>query len=245
MQPDTNIRWRSRIRLVDEVADVLRSEIFAGRLPLGTPLRQEQLATMLDVSRTPLREALRMLEREGLVRVEPGRSVRVISGDLSTLRAAYALREVVDGLAARLAAQRADEAALERLDDIVARQRNAFQPWEPTLYTATNVEFHAAVMEAAGNEFLLAQLPLVHVTSQVFIPIARVDEHRAERAIEEHTEIITAIGSGEAEEAEQLAREHIRKTIRSLAEARGGDDGTDHARPDGHDGGRPREEEGT
>ena len=242
MQPDTNIRWRSRIRLVDEVAEVLRGEIFAGRLPLGTPLRQEQLATMLDVSRTPLREALRMLEREGLVRVEPGRSVRVISGDLSTLLAAYALREVVDGLAARLAARLADDEAQARLEEIVRGQRKAFDPWEPTLYTATNVEFHTAVMEAAGNEFLLAQLPLVHVTSQVFIPIARVDEHRAERAVEEHMEIVEAIGAGAAEEAEALARDHIRRTIRSLAAAAGADQGDDNGGRPAQDGGGPGEE---
>lgn len=244
MQPDTNIRWRSRIRLVDEVAEVLRSEIFAGRLPLGTPLRQEQLATMLDVSRTPLREALRMLEREGLVRVEPGRSVRVISGDLSTLLAAYALREVVDGLAARLAAERADAGGIARLENVLDRQRKTFEPWQPTLYTATNVEFHTAVMEAAGNEFLLAQLPLVHVTSQVFIPIARVDEDRAERAIEEHVQITKAIGSGAGELAEQLAREHIRQTIQSLG-AQGADDHDDHDGRARAEGGRRREEAGT
>jgi DNA-binding GntR family transcriptional regulator len=214
---NTGIEWRSRVRLVDEVADVLRSEIYAGRFPLGTPLRQEQLATELNVSRTPLREALRMLEREGLVRVEPGRSVRVISGDLTTLFDAYALREVVDGLAARLVAQRSDPEVLSQLEGVLTEQAETLVPWDPNRYTVTNVAFHSRLIEAAGNEFLRAQLPLVHMTSQVFIPIARVSAARAERALGEHGQIVAAIRTGDAELAERLAREHIRQTIGSLA----------------------------
>jgi DNA-binding GntR family transcriptional regulator len=218
-RPDSNIQWRSRVRLVDEVVEVLRAEIYAGRFPLGTPLRQEQLASELQVSRTPLREALRMLEREGLVRVEPGRSVRVTSGDLSTLLDAYALREVVDGLAARLAAEKGDSEGLRRLDAILKHQQKAVAPWDPPQYTALNVDFHRALMEMTGNDFLVAQMPLVHMTSQVFVPIRRVSEERAVRAIQEHAEIATAVHDGAGEKAEELAREHIRHTVQSFIES--------------------------
>ena len=167
-----------------------------------------------------------MLEREGIVRVEPGRSVRVISGDLSTLLDAYALREVVDGLAARLMATRATKAFLRRLDGVLGQQHQTLEPWDPGRYTATNVEFHNALIEAAGNEFLVAQLPLVNMTSQVFTPIARVDVHRAERALKEHLAILAAIRAGNGEQAEQLAREHIQQTIRSLWDSRSDDEGS-------------------
>ena len=145
-------------------------------------MRQEQLAAELDVSRTPLREALRMLEREGLVRVEPGRSVRVISGDLTTLCNAYAVREVLDGLAARLVAEQGSNVVVEPLEAILDRQATTLDPWDPNRYTETNVEFHSVLIAAPENNFLRAQLPLVHMTSQVFIPIARVSAQRAERA---------------------------------------------------------------
>ncbi len=62
-----SVEWKSRTRLVDEVVDVIRDRIYEGTYPPGAPIRQEQLAAELNVSRTPLREALRMLEREGLV----------------------------------------------------------------------------------------------------------------------------------------------------------------------------------
>jgi DNA-binding GntR family transcriptional regulator len=213
----TDIEWRSRIRLVDEVADVLRSGIYAGHFPLGTRLRQQQLAVELNVSRTPLREALRILEREGLVQVQPGRSVRVISADLSLLLDAYAVREVIDGLAARLVAAQDGDAVLARLERALVEQAQALDPWDASRYTETNVRFHSAVITAAGNKFLNAQLPLVHMTSQVFIPIARLTAERAERALEEHRQILAAIRAGDPETAEGFARAHVLQTSRSLA----------------------------
>lgn len=209
--------WRSRVRLVDEVVDVLRDRIYDGHFAPGTPLRQEQLATELNVSRTPLREALRMLEREGLVRVEPGRGVRVISGDLATLLEAYAMREVVDGLAARLATSRHGAGLLEQLAHLLERQHAALEPWDAAEYTATNVGFHRAIVAAAGNEFLTAQLPLVYMTSQIFVPVQRLDRSRAELAVAEHDAIRAAIADGDDDAAETCARAHIRGTIKSLA----------------------------
>ncbi len=104
---DGNVVWRGRVRLVDEVAAELRERIYAGGYAPGTKLRQEEIADDLQVSRTPLREALRVLQSEGLVVNEPGRGVRVVMADLTRFLAAYRLREVVDGLAARLAAESA------------------------------------------------------------------------------------------------------------------------------------------
>jgi DNA-binding GntR family transcriptional regulator len=210
------VEWQSRVRLVDEVAAVLREAIYAARFPPGTRLRQEELAAQLDISRTPLREAMRILERERLVEVKPGRGVRVVSADPTTLLAAYQLREMVDGLAARLAAGKGDSALVGRLRGLIEQQRPAVADWDPARYTQTNVEFHGAIMEATGNQFVVAQLPLVHMTSRVFAPVAHVDPSRAEMAITEHVGIADAIERGDGDEAERVARAHIRQTIASL-----------------------------
>ncbi len=95
--------WRSQTRLLDEVADALRERIYAGDYAPGAILRQEHIAAEFGISRTPLREALRVLERDGLVIHLPGRGVRVASADLTRLIDAYAVREVLDGVAARFA----------------------------------------------------------------------------------------------------------------------------------------------
>ncbi|MEJ2890548.1 GntR family transcriptional regulator [Actinomycetospora aeridis] len=203
--------------LVDELAAVLRERIYSGRYPSGARLPQENLAAELGVSRTPLREALRVLEQEGLVRVTPGQGARVVSGDVATLLAAYELRAVVDGLAARLAARA--RPALARCRDlrrILASQRAALDPWSPRAYTGANVDFHEQILHLSGNEFLVAEAPVLRMTAQVFAPVALVDPARAQRAIAEHEAIATAIEAGHEDDAERLARAHIQATIDEL-----------------------------
>jgi DNA-binding GntR family transcriptional regulator len=215
-EPADSTVWKSRTRLVDEVVDVIRDRIYEGGYPPGAPIRQEQLAAELNVSRTPLREALRMLEREGLVKVAPGRGLRVVTADLPELLDAYEAREMVDGLAARLAARRGDAAALAHLSSLVDGQAEALDPWTPSIYTAGNVAFHRAIVEASGNEHVVAQLPLVRMTSQIFTPLKLIDRERAVQAVAEHGAILAAMAAGDEQEAERRARAHIRHTIDSL-----------------------------
>jgi DNA-binding GntR family transcriptional regulator len=211
-----SVEWKSRTRLVDEVVDVIRDRIYEGAYPPGAPIRQEQLAAELNVSRTPLREALRMLEREGLVKVAPGRGLRVVTADLPALLAAYEAREMVDGLAARLVARRARPEHHDELERILEQQRAAFDPWRPSEYTVGNVLFHRRLIELSENEYVIGQLPLVRMTSQVFTPLKLIDEQRAASAVVEHGQIVAAIAAGDTEESERLARAHIRATIESL-----------------------------
>ena len=212
------IEWRSRIRLVDEVVNHLRKRILSGHYPAGAPLRQEQLANELGISRTPLREALRILEREGLVTVSPGRGVHVLVGDRQRLLAAYQLREVIDGLGARLVACRDAPNETALLDAAIHAQRRALEPWDPRQYTLANIRFHQTIIELSGNEFLMAQVPIVHMTSQVFMPFEVVDHTRAAHAVAEHKAIVAAIRTGDGALAELRAREHVHRTLESLVD---------------------------
>lgn len=201
------------MRLVDEVAAELRERIYRGGYRPGTRLRQEQVAADLEVSRTPLREALRMLEREGLVTVtERGGGVQVVSGDPATLLAAYQLREVVDGLAARLAAQCVSKRLAAALKRSLGEQGKALAAWGPGQWPRANVSFHSAILRSSGNRYLIAQLPLIQMTSHVFTPIGMLDRSRAESALAEHRLIAGAILDGDAPRAEERGRGHIRST---------------------------------
>jgi len=213
-QPDLELR--SRIRLVDEVAQLLRERIYSGAFAPGAKLRQEELADQLRVSRTPLREALRVLERDGLVQAEPGRGVRVVEADPEQLLEAYYLREAVDGVAARLAAERATPADVARLHAQLERQRAAIEPWDAAAYTLANVEFHTMVMQLSANRFVMAELPLVRMTSQVFTPVKLVPEARGKAAVLDHAAIVEAIEEHDPEAAERMARAHIAATIARL-----------------------------
>jgi DNA-binding GntR family transcriptional regulator len=145
---NSGVRWKSRIRLVDEVVEELRERIYAGELAPGVPLRQEELAERLQISRTPLREALRILERDGFLVASPGRGLQVLAADLETLIAAYELREVYEGLAARLAASNATPDDMTKLREAISLQEMARRPWAPSKYTSANVRFHVAIVHA-------------------------------------------------------------------------------------------------
>lgn len=206
--------WRSRIRLVDEVAEELRQRIYTHRHPPGSKLHQEPLAAELGVSRTPLKEALRVLEAEGLVTVSPRGGVQVMSPTVETLLAAYELREVIDGLAARLAAT-ARGSTLE-VDGFLAEQAACLRAWDGAAWTLSNVAFHGAILEASNNEYVAGQTSIVRLTAQVFVPVARLEPSRAAGALREHVAIADAIRRGDPEQAERLARAHVRVTIDAI-----------------------------
>ncbi|NMO92302.1 GntR family transcriptional regulator [Actinomycetospora sp. TBRC 11914] len=221
--PRRGARGGPRIALVDELAEVLRERIYSGRYPSGARLPQEGLAAELGVSRTPLREALRALEQEGLVTVDPGQGARVVSGDVGTLLQAYELRAVVDGLAARLAAQAVPgPSRCRELRHVIATQRAALDPWSPRTYTTANVDFHEQILHLSGNGFVIAQAPVLRMTAQVFAPVALIEPAHAVRAIGEHEAIAGAIEAGDAPGAERLARAHIQTTIDQLRATHGG-----------------------
>ncbi|HEX2010913.1 MAG TPA: GntR family transcriptional regulator, partial [Roseateles sp.] len=184
----------------------------------GELLRQVQLSEDLKVSRTPLREALRMLQSEGLVEAGDVRGVSVARADRQRLLNAYALREMLDGLAARQAAERAADHAMAVLGPIIEAQRLTLDPWQPAEYTRLNVDLHTAIVALADNEFLSAQLALVRKTSQVFAPAVLISKDRAAPAVLEHQRIVEAIAAGDGDLAEHLGRLHIQATIRCLKE---------------------------
>jgi len=219
---EETVSWLSRVRLVDEVFQVLRERIYSGRYAPGESLPQVRIAAELKISRTPLREAFRMLEREGLVTVGANGTVRVVSADFQGLLDAYELREVIDGLAARLAAERGRAHAAARLEPLLAEQRAALDPWAPDKYTDANVRFHAAIFELADNQFLNGQLPVVRMTAQVFTPKALLSQERVYSAIAEHMAIVGAVTQGDAARAEALARGHIRHSITALKDSGAG-----------------------
>ncbi|WP_081821498.1 GntR family transcriptional regulator [Rhodococcus sp. UNC23MFCrub1.1] len=208
-----SLRRRTRIPLVDELTELIRERIYSQRYVTGQWLRQEKLSEEFDVSRTPLREALRRLEQEGLIKSEPGKGARVISGDAGTLLSAYELRAVVDGLAAKLAARDATATRVRDLRKTIEAQRESLDPWSPRSYSKLNVEFHELVAHMSGNEFVVAQTSIIKLTAQVFAPVSVLDPSSALRAVDEHVAITDAIEARDSPNAERIARAHIERTI--------------------------------
>src|ERR1700687_5157524 len=140
-----------RPRLQEGFVDQLRRLILDGKLAAGTVLRQEHLARRLQVSRMPLREALIVLEREGLVRICPSGSASGVSLGAREAREIMAIRELVDGLAARLLAERGIPPALDRELEALARRMRAMAAKDKHAYLIANADFHVKIVEATGH----------------------------------------------------------------------------------------------
>lgn len=209
-------------RIVDDVTDYLRGLILDHKLPPGTNLLQTEWAERLGISRTPLREAFRLLERDGLVRVSNGnRTVEVVRYSADDLRDLYQLREVLDGLAARLLAAKGLTPDLDqRLAGLLARMDETDSPFQPSKWFAAHTEFHELIINECGNKQLGTLLNIVRSTSMALHrPMAVSDDDDLseirEVASVQHRKIYSALRAGDSALAETVARKHITSTLRS------------------------------
>lgn len=218
-------------RLVDEVVSRLRDGIIDGTLPAGTRLQQVALAEQMGVSRTPLREALRVLENEGLLRTSDGnRTVEVVPVSSDDLHDMYQLREVIDGLAARLAAQRGLSAAdEEQARHLLVEMAESSEPYDPVQRNRSHAQFHELIAQASGNARVQSFASLIRTSSAaLYMPLQREtalanllveDPNRSYKQILDeaqiqHREVIDAIVDRNPDAAEAAARRHIQRTLR-------------------------------
>jgi DNA-binding GntR family transcriptional regulator len=202
--------FEDRSRLVDDIQEYLRDQIYAGRYPPGTRLLQEQIASELAVSRTPLREALRVLEHEGLLSLTRGNGVEVVAFERKRLLDALVLRAVVDGAAARIVAERGAGPRLRsELERRLAEQRASLQSWDRVSFARADADLHVALLQATENSYLVAQAALVRLVIQVFQMHHSFGPERAGPQVGVHEGIVAAVIAGDGDEAERRARRHI------------------------------------
>jgi DNA-binding GntR family transcriptional regulator len=206
-------RFRNSGTTADAVYSTLRHCIVLGDLAPGARLLSDGLATSLGVSRTPVREALRKLEAEGLVEASPrlGLVVREISEtDLSEI---FAVREALEAAAARLAAENGTSVEVANIRELLEDMDAASQRGELELFRDLTAEFHLSVCRASHNGRLFRMLKdlqdqVRHLkTSTLFI------EGRALEALQEHRDLLAALEARDPERAEAIARAHRRKTL--------------------------------
>ena len=206
----TPVAMAARPRMKEGIVDQLRRLIMDGTLAPGTILRQEHLARQLNVSRTPLREALVALEREGFVVFSPSGTASVVALGARDAREIMDVREMVDGLAARLLAQRGLSPSVERTLRGLAREMHALAATDKHGFLVANADFHAKIVEATGHARLQQFIPLVRMSSEVVYVRLQDQRVRLSRSADEHEAVIDAIRSGDGERAERIARAHVR-----------------------------------
>lgn len=179
-------------------------EVRAGYLMPGDRLMEVELAKRLGFSRTPVREAIRQLESDGVVTHVPRVGAAIRSLDHAEISELYDMRTVLEGTAARFAARAASEVELAELADIHA----AMAAGEGDPYVL-NRQFHAALLDAARNRFLKKAVASIHTTLLILGPTTLREEERAEDALREHAAILEGLQARDQEAAEQAMRAHI------------------------------------
>jgi DNA-binding GntR family transcriptional regulator len=190
-------------------SEVIREAIIDGRLAPGRRLKEEELARELGMSRTPVREALLVLQSEGLVESIPRRGATVRSYAADDLDDMYQLRAVLEGFAARRAATRISADDVARLEESCARFDRLRADDDLRDLVKENLFFHNVVLEAAGSERLgplvrkVIEIPLVHKSFYWYSPEQKlISEHY-------HRQLTRALGVGDAERAEMIMTEHV------------------------------------
>jgi DNA-binding GntR family transcriptional regulator len=205
--------------LVVQTFEHLRTAILTGQIPPGTKLVEQRLADELKVSRVPLRGAIPLLEAEGLVRTVPRRGTFVATLTVADVHDLFDVRESLETLAARRAAERVDDVdvlLLGAAKEALAHNRAAVRAGDPAAIAATSAEFHRVIVEMSGNQLLPAAMrPINSRVEWLFRMTVGMDQRAA---CDEHEALLRAILKGDAEQAATIARDHIARSRKPSVE---------------------------
>ncbi|WP_063713782.1 GntR family transcriptional regulator [Amycolatopsis nigrescens] len=206
------------VPLRERVYQAIQELIISRQLAPGQHLVESELAELLGVSRQPIREALQLLNSEGWVDLSPGYGAFVHAPTDTEVDQLLAVRALLEGESARLAAQHAGPEGVLRLRQLCAAGETALAADDIDGMVVANAELHRLVSELSGNAVLFDFVQQVDRRVRwYYTPIAR---HRGSRSWEEHARLVDAIEKGDAEAAARIMREHTERTRQSYLEQR-------------------------
>jgi DNA-binding GntR family transcriptional regulator len=191
----------------------IRKRILDGTLAPAAPLSENQLSAELELSRTPVREALARLEREGLIRTVPGRGAFVSELTPHDIREIYEVREQLEGFAARLAAERMSEGEIEALEKILRQTREAMATGAAKSAWEGDIALHRKILEAAQNRRLITILATLDDQMHRIRTMWTRTPTWQEDAMAEHEEIVACIKRRDPAAAEAALRRHLRGSL--------------------------------
>ena len=202
--------------VADKVHARLRQRLLVATWPPGTRLRESELATSFGVSRTPVREAFKQLQQEGLLEAHPTQGVRVRRPGLQEALDAYDVRTELEGMAARLAAERATPRQRASLAALLKRMEMD-DPLDEAAQIEADLAFHRRVAELAGNAALLRALDMLegHVTP---VKVVTRDRNASSDTREQHQAVAHAISVGDGSAAEAAMQRHVQHFRSIVAE---------------------------
>lgn len=203
--------------LYQEVAERLRQRIFAHELTPGTWIDEQKLAEQYGISRTPLREALKVLASEGLVELKPRRGCYVTEISRQDLDDIFPLMAMLEGRCAAEAVNRATPADIATLKEIHERLEGAARDGRIDAFFEANQEFHKKIQELSGNRWLLSVIQDLRKVLKLSRLHSLSLEGRLQQSLDEHRLIMAALAAGNAVSAEKLMHDHLLSGREALA----------------------------
>ncbi|MCK0510455.1 GntR family transcriptional regulator [Aromatoleum buckelii] len=205
------------LALYQEVAERLRQRIYSHDLAPGTWVDEQALADDYGISRTPLREALKVLASEGLVTLKPRRGCYVNEISERDLDEIFTVMALLEGQCAHITARKATDADLERLRKIHEKLEKAAGSGDIDGYFEANQAFHQALQKITDNRWLLQVIEDLRKVIKLSRHHSLFSEGRLEQSLAEHRDILAALAERDAERAELLMRAHIDSGRAALA----------------------------
>lgn len=200
---------------------LIKEKIISLEFPPGSVIQDMDLTEQLGLGRTPIREALKLLEAEKLVITVPRRGIFVSSVSITDLQQIVEIRLEMEGLAARLAAQRAGPRELDELDQLAEKVHavEANSSWSTQERLSLDKELHLAVAQVSRNPFLVTEVERFYDLAMRLWHLALERVRPQEVNLGSHLALIEAVRAGDADRAEAIAREHILEFQRTVKEA--------------------------
>jgi len=208
----------ARVPESQRVRDALENAVVDGHYRPGERLDPARLEQEFGCSRTPIREALQALERSGLVQIRPKQGTYVTELSVSELAERFEVMAELEGMAARLSARRIDREALDDLGRALQECESHAAAGDADRYYYANARFHGIVYDSCGNDYLRQQ---AHALKRALQPYRRLQlrvPDRTRRSLTEHREIADAITRGDAETAEDAARDHVLVQVKEFSQ---------------------------
>jgi DNA-binding GntR family transcriptional regulator len=191
------------------VAEALREDIVSGVIPLGTKLREVELSAMLGVSRSPLREALRILEAGGLIQITPNRGAFVTQLEEKDLREIHGLRELLEVYAIRIACERITAKDISELEAVMKETEESLASNDYFAYLKTSQKIHDFFVQRCDNTRLQNLYNNIWNITLAIAALSKTESPDRRASLAEHKKIVRALVQKDADKAEKYLREHL------------------------------------
>ena len=202
--------------LYEDVADRLREQIFSKQLAPGSWLDEQSLAAQFGISRTPMREAIKVLASEGLITIKMRRGAYVTEVARSDLEQIFTILSLLEGQAAKETAIKASEAELNLLDDLHHRLEKAAADRDLEQFFEINVKFHELIQEIAGNKWMNGVIADLRKVLKLHRRDSLTSTGRLQNSLVEHREILRSLLKRDEQAAELAMRKHLARGLEAL-----------------------------